>query len=580
MKKGKNMVFGLLAVILFAISVNQVSAAELGTTKSTAVLVSFGKKYTKSWNNMDDLYVKFTVNTRGMVTMNFSKPIDSRGERGRLWVYLYNEAGNKIWETRTRQAFKEPSLNYVFQVGLAPGVYYAQLNYFDVKGYPIKMDYRFNFSSNPLVEVESNATKASATEINLNQMYQATLGFDGAYYNSDEDYFKFNVTQGKEYRLAIKNYAKLKEKDIVIELIDPYGKTTSILNSFQTIDSSELKYYTFKPAYSGVYYVKVSYYNGLQLNYAIGVLNEVRVSYQTQIQNKGWISKVVNGDTSGTMGSGLRMESLKVNLENPLYGGNIECRSHIQNRGWETTWKKNGEVSGTTGKGLRIEAIQMRLSGAMNTYYDLYYRVHVQNIGWMGWAKNGSSAGSSGYGYRIEAIQIKLVRKGGNAPGNTTNAYKVKDSSSVAYKTQVQNIGWMSEVRNGAIAGTSGKGYRLESLQASIKNSNYSGNIEYRSHIQNKGWESSWKKNGAISGTTGKGLRLEALQMRLTGDIANYYDLYYRVHVQNIGWMGWAKNGSYSGTSGYGYRIEAMQIKLVKKGGSAPGSTANSYRSK
>jgi uncharacterized protein YjdB len=75
-------------------------------------------------------------------------------------------------------------------------------------------------------------------------------------------------------------------------------------------------------------------------------------------------------------------------------------------------------------------------------------------------------------------------------------------------------------------------------------------------------------------------LRLEAIQIKLTGDMAKNYDVYYRVHAQNFGWMGWAKNGASAGTAGYSYRLEAIQIKLVKKGGAAPGSTANAYRSR
>ncbi len=305
------------------------------------------------------------------------------------------------------------------------------------------------------------------------------------------------------------------------------------------------------------------------------------VEYQSQVQNKGWILKVSDGDSSGTTGSGLRMEAFKANLAFQEYSGNIEYRSHIQNIGWESAWKKNGEMSGTTGKGLRLEAIQMRLSGAISNYYDLYYRVHVQNFGWLSWAKNGSSAGSAGYGYRIEAIQIKLVKKGGSAPGSIVTPFKEKIlAPSVSYKTQVQNVGWMVEVKDGASSGTSGKGLRLETMQARITNSPYAGGIEYRSHVQNIGWESAWKENGVSSGTTGKGLRLEAMQIRLTGDLAKNYDVYYRVHVQNLGWMGWAKNGSSAGSAGYGYRIEAIQIKLVKKGDAAPGSTTNAFKQK
>ena len=65
---------------------------------------------------------------------------------------------------------------------------------------------------------------------------------------------------------------------------------------------------------------------------------------------------------------------------------------------------------------------------------------------------------------------------------------------------------------------------------------------------------------------SGRSLRLEAIQISLTGEMANHYDIYYRVHAQNFGWLGWAKNGESAGTEGYGYRLEGMQIVLVEKG--------------
>lgn len=64
-------------------------------------------------------------------------------------------------------------------------------------------------------------------------------------------------------------------------------------------------------------------------------------------------------------------------------------------------------MSGTEGLGYRLEAIQIKLTGADASKFDIYYRVHAQNFGWMGWAKNGESAGTAGFGYRLEAIQIK-----------------------------------------------------------------------------------------------------------------------------------------------------------------------------
>ena len=82
------------------------------------------------------------------------------------------------------------------------------------------------------------------------------------------------------------------------------------------------------------------------------------------------------------------------------------------------------KVAGTTGQSLRLEAIEIRLKGEAAAKYDVYYRVHVKNIGWMDWAKNGQSAGTTGMSLRAEGIQIVLVPEGGEAPGSTKEPYR------------------------------------------------------------------------------------------------------------------------------------------------------------
>ncbi len=305
------------------------------------------------------------------------------------------------------------------------------------------------------------------------------------------------------------------------------------------------------------------------------------VEYCTHVQNDGWQPYVRDGAMSGTSGQSLRLEAIQIALVDAPYSGSIEYCTHIQNIGWEGSWKSDGAMSGTSGQSLRLEAIQIRLTGEMANCFDVYYRVHCQNIGWMGWAKNGSPAGSQGYSYRLEAIEVKIVEKGGPAPGDTSAAFQnsagalsgVPDSESlVLYRTHVQNDGWQNYMRDGEIAGTSGRSLRLEGINIKL-GGGVPGGIEYRTHIQNIGWENGWMSNDAMSGTSGQSLRLEAIQIRLTGQAAIDYDVYYRVHAQNIGWMDWAKNGQQAGTAGYAYRLEAIQIELVPKGGSAPGST-------
>jgi uncharacterized protein YjdB len=112
---------------------------------------------------------------------------------------------------------------------------------------------------------------------------------------------------------------------------------------------------------------------------------------------------------AGTTGRGKRLEAFRLSISNLPYGGSIEYRSHVQSAGWRNGWKRDGKTSGTTGKGKRIEAVQIRLKGELSKHYDVWYRVHVQGVGWMDWVKNGQSAGTTGRGLRLEAIKIKLT---------------------------------------------------------------------------------------------------------------------------------------------------------------------------
>ena len=44
-------------------------------------------------------------------------------------------------------------------------------------------------------------------------------------------------------------------------------------------------------------------------------------------------------------------------------------------------------------------------------HYDIYYRAQVEELGWLEWVKDGKEAGTTGKGYRLESLEIKLVPK-------------------------------------------------------------------------------------------------------------------------------------------------------------------------
>lgn len=118
----------------------------------------------------------------------------------------------------------------------------------------------------------------------------------------------------------------------------------------------------------------------------------------------------------------------------------------------------------------------------------------------------------------------------------------------ISYRAHVRNLGWQPYAENGDQTGTTGKALCIEALQIKKMNLEYEGNIEYCAHVSNIGWQD-WVKDGKTAGTTGKALAVEAVKIKLTGDLAEHYDVYYRTHVRNIGWQSWVKNGNQAGTT-------------------------------
>lgn len=307
------------------------------------------------------------------------------------------------------------------------------------------------------------------------------------------------------------------------------------------------------------------------------------INYQTHIQDIGWQGVVKNGEISGTSRRSLRLEGIKMNISNSDLAGSVEYRTHVQEIGWQG-YVKDNQLSGTSGKSLRLEAIQIRLTGEIANAYDVYYRVHIEDKGWLNWAKNSESAGCQSAAKRLEAIQIKLVKKGEAAPEGSGKAFLIGNEAkrpdeikpTVNYQTHVQNIGWQGVVKNGEIAGTSGKNLQLEAIKINLSDGALDGNIEYSTHIQNIGWQD-YKANGALSGTTGKNLQLEAIKIKLSGDVSRYYDVYYRVHIQDKGWLNWAANGASAGSQAASKHLEAIQIKIVRKGETAPKGSGKAF---
>lgn len=322
------------------------------------------------------------------------------------------------------------------------------------------------------------------------------------------------------------------------------------------------------------------------------------VDYSAHVQNIGWQDAVGDGATAGTTGKSLRMEAVAVSLDEGI-DGSIVYNAHVQNIGWQEsttntdTWYADGEAMGTVGQSLRIEAIQIMLLGDAANIYNVFYRCHVQDVGWMGWARNGDKAGTAGYSRRMEAIQILLMLDGQVPDGYARDSRAYYNSGDcldkgyasnepaianampqIDYVAHSQNYGWLAEVSDGMEAGITGQGLRLEALRINLdlRDTGLEGSVTYSLHVQDIGWQTA-VADAELAGTVGKAKRVEAIKIELSDNLAALYSVYYRLHLSNYGWMGWASDGQVAGSEGLGIKAEAIEIVLRTASTEAPGST-------
>ncbi len=69
-----------------------------------------------------------------------------------------------------------------------------------------------------------------------------------------------------------------------------------------------------------------------------------------------------------------------------------------------------------------------------------------------------------------------------------------------------------------------------------------------------------------FSVTTGQSKSVQAIQIRLTGEMANRYDVYYRAHVQDKGWLAGPAMIKLPERLGLGGSRHTQVVFLVEKG--------------
>lgn len=308
--------------------------------------------------------------------------------------------------------------------------------------------------------------------------------------------------------------------------------------------------------------------------------------YTGHQQTYGDLPDKGDGQELGITGQSRRLEAVSIEKGQNLMNvaGSIVYQVHGQTYGTQN-WVADGAEAGSHGQSKRVEAIQIYLTGQLAEKYDIYYRAHIQSYGWLQWVKGVSPeenpnnwSGSMGLSKRMESLQIQLVEKGSEAPSDedATSPYKYVTKGlgkNILYTGHQQTYGDLPDKGDGQELGVTGQSKRMEAVRIEKGQNliNLSGDIEYQVHGQTYGTQG-WVKNGALAGTEGQAKRIEAIRIRLTGQLAEQYDVYYTVHCQKYGWMKWTKGiegeeeGGWCGTSDLYLQIESLRIKLVKNG--------------
>lgn len=133
------------------------------------------------------------------------------------------------------------------------------------------------------------------------------------------------------------------------------------------------------------------------------------------------------------------------------------------------------------------------------------------------------------------------------------------------YGIHVQGKGWSHYFADNSYGMAPAGGY-ITAMRATLHNQpeGMTGTIEYKVNLSGRGWME-WQSNGDEAGGASGEMPLEAVCVRLTGELAEHYDVLYSV-LQNNVWTDWVKNGEEAGQSGVGLRVDGVRVSVARRG--------------
>ena len=129
------------------------------------------------------------------------------------------------------------------------------------------------------------------------------------------------------------------------------------------------------------------------------------------------------------------------------------------------------------------------------------------------------------------------------------------------YRAHVEDLGWLAPVHDGQVAGTTGYGLRLEALMIDTRKCPEL-KIKASAHIQDVGTvDYGYITHDTVIGTTGQRKRLEAIMLEAEG-LPEGKKLYVQMHFHKDGW-GNAVSGGDGGSFGISKETQAIKMWIA-----------------
>ncbi len=296
--KCKKLISALLAIAMVFSCIPAITAsadAEDAKTRETAASINLNEEYFYYWEDntqygtyfgYQEIWVKFTVPSNGMVQFNGQRLFDRDGNLYNFEFQLYDSLGatDPFWDAYYTRF---TSTNYRANIPLKAGTYYfcAEVRVGDLHRERLDWYFRFDFTARNDYELEPNNTKATAQALTYNKRVNGVI-------SNDDDFYKVTVSKDTPALIKIGNLAALDANGVYTKIHYANGDSRYIsLSSTGNTDADDYAqasgdhYYFEVLLKKGTNYIEFAEFTDADINYWIEVTNKIPTVKTPPIKN-------------------------------------------------------------------------------------------------------------------------------------------------------------------------------------------------------------------------------------------------------------------------------------------------------